>query len=60
MVIVSLPTVTDLEFKLSKTDYTIPYNDCQQTQQKNTLDYNYITTEEYIQSIIDKYQDIIP
>ncbi|NDB59761.1 hypothetical protein EB001_15135 [bacterium] len=26
---------------------------------KNTMEYNYIRTEEYIQSFIDKYQDIL-
>lgn len=60
MVIVGLPTVNDFTIRVNKHDYTTPYNDCQLEQEKNTLEYNYITTEEFIQNNHKKYQDIIP
>lgn len=39
---------------------TTPVIDCQQEYYKSTMEYNYITTEQYIQNNINKYQDIIP
>lgn len=60
MVIVSLSTVNPLELSFNKSDYTTIYIDCQEEKQKTTMEYNYITTEEYLQSQIQKYQDVIP
>lgn len=60
MAIVSLSAVNDSELVINKSDYTIFDNSCQTEQWKNTLEYNYITSEEFIQNNHKKYQDIIP
>jgi len=61
VVIVSLTNAKLDEYNyLSKPDYTTMYADCQMERAEFTMEYNYITTEKYIQSFIDKYQDIIP
>jgi len=60
LVIVSLPDVKTLDIHINKHHYTMPVVDCQLNQNKSTMEYNYITTEEYIQSIILEHQDIIP
>jgi hypothetical protein len=60
MAIVSLSTVNDLEPMINKSDYTMFDNTCQTEQWKNTLEYNYITAEEFIKNNHKKYQDIIP
>lgn len=54
MVIVSFPAISSLDVKLNKFDYTIPY----QPPYKNTIEHNYIRTEDYILENIQKYQDI--
>jgi len=60
MVIVSLPSVnTDNFILISKLDYTIPCDGCQQEKNKSVMEYNYITTEELIKSNIKKYQDML-
>lgn len=61
VVIVSLTNAkfNDYTF-LSKPDYTTMYADCQMEKAESTMTYNYITTEKYLQSFIDKYQDVIP
>ena len=61
-VIVSLPTVNELDFKNHKRDYTTAITDCQQPtppKNKSTMDYNYMTTEELINSNIEKYNEIL-
>jgi len=60
MVLVSLSSVNDSDFKLNKHHYTPSSTVCQQSTQENTLEYNYITTEKFIESMILKNQDIIP
>jgi hypothetical protein len=60
MVLVGLPTVIDYEFILNKPDYTISYNSCQMENNKNTLEYNYIKSQELIETTIQKHQDIKP
>ena len=47
-VIVGLPTVNLEEHSFNKLDYTTTVKQCQQQNFKSTLEYNYITTEEYI------------
>lgn len=42
-------------FPLNETFISVP-----QSQNKNTLEYNYITDEEYIKAGLNKYQDILP
>jgi hypothetical protein len=60
MVIVSLSNASfDYQYSFSKPDYTIPYNDCQMEKQKNTIEYNYIKTQDLIETNNQKYQDII-
>jgi hypothetical protein len=60
MVIVSLSEVNiDTFIPISKLDYTISYDGCQQEKNKSVMEYNYITTEELIKSNIKKYQDIL-
>ena len=59
MVIVGLPNVNDIKTSISKLDYTIPYAECQQPKQQNTLDYNYIKTEDLLELNNSKYQKIL-
>lgn len=60
MVIVGLSDAKDINSpKISKLDYTIPYNECQEEKYKNTMEHNYWTTKELIESNHKKYQDII-
>jgi hypothetical protein len=40
--------------------HTITYNHCQEPLLENTIDYNYITTEKWLNDNLDKYQDILP
>ena len=60
MVLVSLPSVNDSDYKLNKHHYTPSSSVCQQTTETNTMEYNYITTEKFIESMLLKYQDLIP
>jgi hypothetical protein len=48
VVIVSLPNVDLEEYSFNKLDYTTTVKHCQQENFKNTLEYNYIKTEEHI------------
>jgi len=60
VVLVGLPNADFVQLtKISKLDYTLPYTECQETKEKNTLEYNYITTEELLESNNKKYQDIL-
>jgi hypothetical protein len=61
-VIVSLPTVNELHLQVYKPDYTTAITDCQIDQPKNksTMEYNYMTTEEWIKSYIEKYDEVFP
>ena len=59
MVIVSLPTANHYDLSFSKHDYTAYYNFCQQPN-KNTLEYNYIKSQELLEINNKKYQDILP
>jgi hypothetical protein len=60
MVIVGLPDVNiDVFIPISKLDYTMPYDGCQQEKNKSVMEYNYTTTEELIKSNIKKYQEIL-
>ena len=60
MVIVSLPAVNSSDNILNKRYYTTPSNFCQIEKEKNTLEYNYIKSQEYIRKNIEKYQDVLP
>lgn len=61
VVIVSLTDVNINNYlSISKPDYTTMYADCQLEKEKSTMEYNYITTEKYLQKLILQYQDIIP
>ena len=60
VLIVSLPTANLIDLNIiSNLDYTTPHTHCQEETYKNTLEYNYITTEELIESNGMKFQDII-
>lgn len=60
LVLVGLPDANLLRsMTISKHDYTIPINDCQQSVFKNTKEYNYWTTEKLIEYNNNKYQDIL-
>jgi hypothetical protein len=60
VVIVSLSKDNIVESNIiSKPDYTIPYNGCQEESYKSTMDYNYITTEEHIESSNKKYNSLL-
>lgn len=59
VVLVSLSDPSVIKPITSKFDYTLPYAECQPEKQKNTLEYNYITTEELIESNNKKYQDLL-
>lgn len=60
MIIVSLSNANFMEHHLSKPDYTSSITDCQQTPNKASIDYNYLTTQELIETNIEKYNDILP
>jgi len=59
IVIVSLPD-TNLCYQnsFSKPDYTIPYNDCQTEKNKDTMNHNYIKSQDLIEYNNNKYQII--
>ena len=42
----------------SKPDYTIPYKDCQMEKNKDTMNHNYIKTQDLIEETNNKYQII--
>lgn len=54
VVIVGLPTVNLENYSFNKLDYTTIHNHCQQEKFKTTLEYNYITTKEYISEQTNK------
>lgn len=56
-VIVGLPTVNPEDYSFNKLDYTTTVKHCQQENFKSTLEYNYITTEEYISEQTKKLLD---
>lgn len=62
-VIVSLPTPIELlSHQIHKQHYTTAITDCQQPmpqKYKSTMDYNYMTTEEWINTNIEKYNEIL-
>lgn len=58
MVLVSLPSVIDSDYKLNKHHYTPSSTVCQQATETNTMEYNYITTERFLESNNLKYMDI--
>ena len=60
VVLVSLPSVNLIDsITINKPDYTLPYVECQEEKYKNTMNFNYITTEELLESNSKKYQDIL-
>lgn len=60
VVLVSLPNVNIIDSTtINKPDYTLPYAECQEEKYKNTMEFNYITTKELIESNIKKYQDVL-
>jgi len=62
-VIVGLPAANVVQpITISKLDYNRFHLDCQIEQENfnNTMDFNYITTEDWINSYMKIYQDIIP
>lgn len=59
VVIVGLPDANYNFVPTSKLDYTVPYDTCQQRKNKNTMEFNYITNEEVIESNIQKYQELL-
>ena len=59
MVLVCLPNANhSIDLSISKHDYTTPHNFCQQPN-KNTLEYNYLKSEEFIREQTKKYLEII-
>lgn len=52
-VIVGLPNVNLEDYSFNKLDYNTDYKLCQPEKVKNTLEYNYITNEEYISSQLE-------
>jgi hypothetical protein len=56
-VMVGLPTVNLEDYSFNKLDYTTMHKHCQQENFKSTLEYNYITTEEYISEQTKKLLD---
>ena len=60
MVLVGLPDANVVQtMTISKLDYTMPCCDCQTEKYKNTMEFNYITTEELIESNNKKYQGLL-
>jgi len=60
VIIVCLPDAKPVNnVTFSKADYITSKEVCQQPSEKNTLEYNYITTENLIQENNNKYQDIL-
>jgi hypothetical protein len=57
LVIVGLPDANDIHH-LSKHDYTTGYTVCQE-KYDNTLEFNFIKTQDYIESNLKKYEDIL-
>lgn len=59
MVLVGLPDANVVQtMTISKLDYAMPFYHCKNEEYKNTIEYNYITTEELLESNNNKYQDI--
>ena len=58
-VIVGFPTVNYSTTLLNNRDYNTISEVCQQPQEKNTLDYNYLKSEDLIETNNQKYQDPI-
>jgi len=62
-VIVGLPTADFIDpMSISKLDYNRFHLDCQIDDEtfRNTMDFNYITTEDWINSYMKTYQDVMP
>lgn len=62
-VIVGLPAADFIDpMSISKLDYNRFHLDCQIEKEnfRNTMDFNYITTEDWINSYMKTYQDIMP
>lgn len=62
-VIVGLPAANIIDsMEISKLDYNRFHMECQVKKEnfKNTMDFNYITTEDWINSYMKTYQDIMP
>lgn len=60
MVLVGLPDANLINsMTISKLDYTMQGNECQAEKYKNTLEYNFIKTEDLLESNNRKYQDIL-
>lgn len=59
MVLVSLPSVNIDDYNFNKLYYKPSLGVCQQDPVENTMEYNYITTEKYLESQLNKHQDII-
>lgn len=62
-VIVGLPAADFIDpMSISKLDYNRFHLDCQIEKEnfRNTMDFNYITTEDWINSYMKTYQDVMP
>jgi hypothetical protein len=60
VVLVGLPSVNIIDsITINKLDYTLPYAECQEEKYKNTMEFNYITTQELLESNNKKYLDIL-
>lgn len=59
MAIVSFPAIQTVDTKLNKFDYSIPNNKIMNPHNQNTMEYNYIRSEDYIRENILQYQDLI-
>jgi hypothetical protein len=60
VVLVGLPNANIIDLmKISKSDYTTPHDDCQQAFCRETMKFNYITTEDWISNNIKNYQKIL-
>lgn len=58
MALVCLPNANHYDLSISKHDYTTPDNFCQQPN-KNTFEYNYLKSEDFIKEQSEKYQPIL-
>lgn len=58
MAIVGFPAIQPVYVKLNKFDYAIPDNLIMNPYSQNTMEYNYIRTEDYLEQNMIRYQDV--
>ncbi len=59
LAIVSFPAIQPVDTKLNKFDYSFPNNMIMNPHNQNTMEYNYIRSEDYIRENILQYQDLM-